>query len=286
MPPLEDGSPTRLEIRPAGHAGVSSMLAWAAAEGWNPGVGDPTAFHRADPGGFLIGALDDEPVASVSLVRYDASFAFLGLYIVRPAWRGRGLGLAMWGAALALAGERTIGLDGVVARQADYVRSGFHLARRNIRFEGPGGGTQPPGLVEAGEVGPAAIAAYDRGIFPADRRAFLDGWLRPVGGASLAVVRDGSVRGYGVVRPCAVGAKIGPLFADSAADATRLLDGLAARAGDVPLYLDSPEPNRAALRLVEGRGMRPVFETARMYLGTPPVEPVERIFGVTTFELG
>ena len=87
MTPLEDGSPTRLEIRPAGQAGVSTMLAWAAAEGWNPGIDDATAFHRADPGGFLIGALDEEPVASVSLVRYDASFAFLGLYIVRPEWR-------------------------------------------------------------------------------------------------------------------------------------------------------------------------------------------------------
>ncbi len=83
-----------------------------------------------------------------------------------------------------------------------------------------------------------------------------------------------------------MGAKIGPLFADTADDAARLLDGLAARTGDVPLYLDVPEPNRDALRLAEGRGMTPVFETARMYLGTAPLEPVERIFGVTTFELG
>ena len=262
------------------------MLAWAAAEGWNPGIDDATAFRRADPGGFLIGTLDDEPVASISLVRYDPSFAFLGLYIVRPAWRGQGHGLAMWRAALALAGERTIGLDGVVARQADYARSGFQLVRRNVRYEGRGGGTEPPGLVEAAAVGPAPIAAYDRGIFPARRPSFLDGWLRPVGGASLAVVRDGTVHGYGVVRPCVVGAKVGPLFADTADDATRLLDGLAARAGDVPLFLDAPEPNRDAIRLAAGRGMTPVFETARMYLGTPPVEPVERIFGVTTFELG
>jgi len=29
-----------------------------------------------------------------------------------------------------------------------------------------------------------------------------------------------------------------------------------------------------------------VFETARMYKGPAPQLPVERIFGVTTFELG
>ncbi len=155
MAPL-DGSATRLDIRPADQAGVSSMLAWAAAEGWNPGIDDASAFRRADPGGFLIGWLGDEPVASISLVRYDASFAFLGLYIVRPERRGQGHGLAMWRAALALAGERTIGLDGVVARQADYARSGFRLVRRNIRYEGRGGGAEPLGLVESLEVGPGS----------------------------------------------------------------------------------------------------------------------------------
>jgi hypothetical protein len=33
-------------------------------------------------------------------------------------------------------------------------------------------------------------------------------------------------------------------------------------------------------------GLVPVFETARMYSGAIPDEPVERIYGVTTFELG
>ena len=32
--------------------------------------------------------------------------------------------------------------------------------------------------------------------------------------------------------------------------------------------------------------MTPVFETARMVAGPAPEEPIERIFGVTTFELG
>jgi len=284
--PPDAAAGSTLSIRPAGRDGLTTMLSWAAAEGWNPGLDDAAAFHRADPDGFLLGWLDDEPVASISLVRYDERFAFLGLYIVRPDQRGRGHGMAMWRAALALAGDRTIGLDGVADRQADYARSGFRLMRRNIRYAGRGGGNPADGAMTVDDVGHEALAAYDRGAFPAPRHAFLDGWLRPAGGATLAVVRAGAVRGYGVVRPCREGAKVGPLFADTPADAARILDGLAAHVGDAPLFLDVPAPNAAAIRLAERRGMVPVFETARMYLGDPPDEPVERIFGVTTFELG
>src|SRR5688572_23148041 len=92
---------------------LDRALGWAKEEGWNPGLDDATAFHAADPTGFLMGYLDDEPVSSISVVKYGGSFAFLGLYIVRPAFRGRGFGKAIWDAGIASAGARTIGLDGV-----------------------------------------------------------------------------------------------------------------------------------------------------------------------------
>jgi hypothetical protein len=74
---------------------------WAAAEGWNPGLSDAVCFATVDPQGFLIGELDGAPAATISCVNYDASFAFLGFYIVRQDLRGRGLGLRIWNAAIA-----------------------------------------------------------------------------------------------------------------------------------------------------------------------------------------
>ena len=62
---------------------------WAAAEGWNPGLYDADCFRAADPDGFLVGLLGDEPVATISVVKYGDSFGFLGFYIVKPAYRGR-----------------------------------------------------------------------------------------------------------------------------------------------------------------------------------------------------
>src|SRR5947199_2727116 len=109
---------------------------WAAAEGWNPGLADAACFATGDPGGFLIGELDGAPAATISCVNYDARFAFLGFYIVRPDLRGRGYGLRIWKAGMAHAGDRTVGLDGVVAQQENYRKSGFKLAYANIRYGG------------------------------------------------------------------------------------------------------------------------------------------------------
>ena len=276
-----------LSIATADLRGVRTMLEWAAAEGWNPGLHDAEAFCAADPDGFLLGSLGDEPIAAISLVNYDDRFAFLGLYIVRPEWRGHGHGLTMWRAAMERAGTRIVGLDGVVEQQANYARSGFRLVRRNVRYSGQGGTSPAPdGLMPISAVPLEAVLRYDAGIFPADRRRFVDNWLRMPGATGLASLGDGALTGYGIARPCRTGFKIGPLFADDEATAERLLGGLLAAIGNEPFFLDVPEPNDAAGRLVERFGMSPSFETARMYTGDPPTEPVDRIFGVTTFELG
>ncbi len=98
--------------------------------------------------------------------------------------------------------------------------------------------------------------------------------------------RAGRLNGYGVVRRCREGYKIGPLFADDALAANALYARLAEFAEGGPLFLDAPENNPAAMALVHQQGMLEVFGCARMYLGPPPAIAHERVFGVTTFELG
>ena len=102
-------------IRMMSPAEVDRALAWAAEEGWNPGLEDADAFRSADPDGFLLAVEDATPIGCIAAVRYGASFGFLGLYIVRPDHRGRGVGITLWRAALERFAGRVIGLDGVVA---------------------------------------------------------------------------------------------------------------------------------------------------------------------------
>lgn len=267
---------------------LEMALDWAAAEGWNPGLFDAATFHAADPGGFLLGTLDGEPVASIFAVRYGSGFGFIGGYIVRPELRGKGHGMAIWRAGMALLAGRNVGLDGVPAQQANYARSGFRLAHRNVRFEGRG--CALPGAGHVLPLGPQdleAVLAYDRAFFPEQRERFMRHWLQQPGSVALGVRDGGVLLGYAVLRPCRNGFKIGPLCAESPQVAEELMQALRGRVPEnEAVFLDVPEPNQAALALAERHGMRACFETARMYTGADPGLPLARQYGITTFELG
>ncbi|MFJ7067683.1 GNAT family N-acetyltransferase [Streptomyces sp. NPDC101115] len=264
---------------------------WCAAEGWNPGAADAPAFFAQDPEGFFMGRIDGEPVSAISVVNYSDDYSFLGFYLVRPDLRGLGHGLATWRTALTHAGGRTVGLDGVPDQQDNYRRSGFAPAYRTARYVGevPLPDRPVTGVVAAERVDPAELAAYDSACHPADRPRFLAAWLSAPGHRALVRLTEGRLSGYGVVRPAEQEARIGPLFADTPADASALLDALAAEArafGAPRIAVDMPEANPAAARLALTRGLEPTFETARMYTG--PIRPLakDRVFGVTTLELG
>lgn len=277
-----------LTIRPMRAEEIALAVDWGAAEGWNPGLADAACFAAEDPEGFWIGELDGRPAATVSCVNYGESFAFLGFYIVRPELRGRGYGLAMWNAAITHAGPRVIGLDGVVAQQANYRKSGFELAYPNIRYGGFPAGWEAPrdGVIDLVDVSLAILASDDATVFPAPRPAFLRAWTRAAGHVGRALVRDGRLAAWGVIRPCRRGWKIGPLIADDRAGAAAVLAALLAEAGGGEVFLDAPSVNREAVALAEALGLAPVFETARMYTGAVAPMRLDRVFGVTTFELG
>lgn len=307
---------TGCEIAGAGAADMERMRAWAEEEGWNPGDSDRFAFAAADPEGFLVGRVHGEPVACISAVRYGRDFGFIGFYIARPAFRGQGYGMRLWRAGMERLRGRLVGLDGVVAQQDNYRRSGFRPAWNNTRLEGvPWGVVEPGGallsggagvsggsgvsggagvprvpagveLVDAGSLPFAQLAAYDRRFFPASRDAFLSLWTALPGRTALAAVRDGRIAGLGVVRPSAGPSRVGPLYADGPDVAAALLRGLARHAPGGRISVDVPDANPGAAGLLAGLGLVPVFETARMYTGPAPDADLAGIYGLTSLELG
>jgi GNAT superfamily N-acetyltransferase len=276
-----------MRIRTATRAELDLAVGWAKEEGWDPGRGDADAFWADDPGGFWVGEVDGEIVATISLVRQGPAFGFVGFYIVRPDRRGRGHGHALWRAVVDASSVRTLGLDGVVAQEGAYERSGFVLAHRNARYAGTiAAGAADDRVVDARTVAFDALVAYDAAHAVAARPAFLRAWLGAPGRTARAAVgADGALRGYGALRPTVAGHRIGPLFAEDPRTAATLLGALGG-AVDGPVALDVPLANAAAVALVAQAGMRPSFETARMYRGPNPGLPVETIYGVTSLELG
>ena len=276
-------------IRTMNRDEVDIAVEWAAKEGWNPGLHDAHCYYSADPNGFLIGLLGDEPIATISAIRYDDSFGFLGFYIVKPECRGQGYGIQIWNAGLEYLEGCNVGLDGVLAEQEKYKKSGLKLAYRNIRYQGAGGGAPPETseIVDLRTLPFESIDSCDRPFFPANRPQFLKSWINQSDSHALGIMQHGKLSGYGVIRACRSGHKIAPLFAESQDLAESLFLALKSKVKQSdPVYLDTPEVNPAAVALAERHNMEVVFETARMYTEEIPDMPLDRVFGVTSFEVG
>jgi hypothetical protein len=283
-------------IRPLTADEVEHAVDWAGREGWNPGVHDAACFRPTDPDGFLGGFLDGEMIASVSAVNYDDAFSFLGFYIVKPEFRHHGHGLEISHHALAHCTGRNMGLDGVVEQQDNYRKSGFTFAYNNYRFAGTKTrmlaklDTEPSDRITDVTRASDELKAYDRHLFPAPRDLFLESWLSAYSHVSKLYTENGRIRGYATLRPCLTGYKVGPLFADNSDIAQALLASLLTAIpedhNEHEIFVDMPQPNSAAFALSDALGLDKVFETARMYSDHEPDIDLNRIFGVTTFELG
>ena len=287
----------KLVIRKMRRSEVDELVGWAAREGWNPGLHDPGLFWNTDPEAFVAAELAGDLVGGGAITSYSGEYGFMGFFIVRPEFRGRGLGNELWHARRDRLVNRllpgaTIGMDGVFNMQDYYAKGGFEFSHRNIRFrlDVPRDSLQD----RAGESAIQALAevpfdqvcTYDRRCFPAPRAAFLKAWIAQPDSLALGYIRSGQLHGYGVIRRCGEGCKVGPLFADDFAIADALYTRLAGFGAGGPVFIDAPENNPPAMQLVRQYGMAEVFGCARMYLGPAPEIAHGHIFGVTTFELG
>jgi GNAT superfamily N-acetyltransferase len=281
-----------LVIRQMTRTELDILVEWAANEGWNPGNNDAQIFWDTDAEGFVAAELGGELIGGGSIVSYGGRFGFMGFFIIRPDHRSHGFGRRLWFHRRDLLISRlqapaVIGMDGVFDMQAFYARGGFVLHNRDLRFAGVGvAAPLADTLVNLGEVSFTELCRYDAEHFPAPREQFLKAWVSQPNSRALGAIQDDVLRGYGVIRPCRQGFKIGPLFAADGGTAEALFRGLGDIAPSEPIFLDVPENNPQAMALAQRHGMREVFGCARMYYGPPPVLPYREIFGVTTFELG
>jgi hypothetical protein len=123
-------------------------------------------------------------------------------------------------------------------------------------------------------------------MFPAPRASFLKEWIKQPDSFAYAKLEAKQLRGYGVIRKCRKGYKIGPLFADDRPTAEKIFQALKASVPEETIYLDVPEPNKNAMEIAEKYGMTMVFKTIRMYNQEEPDIRLEGVYGVTSFELG
>jgi GNAT superfamily N-acetyltransferase len=275
-----------IRIEDAGREGAELALEWAKQEGWNPGLHDIDAFYAADPHGYRVAYRGDEAIGTYSMVRYDDRFAFAGFYVARKEDRGHGLGRLMLDNLLKEAAPYNLGADGVVAMVPTYERHSFRQHFRSGRYRGEVKGKKDPAMRTLDDVGFDAVDTYDCGIFLHRRHAFLKEFLNARDThVAVSVDSSGRMNGYGVLRKCCSGHKLAPLFAESPEVAEKIFRHLTAFA-EHEVYLDVPDPNAEGMALAVRHGMKEVFACARIYTKAPEPIHLQKVFGITSFELG
>ena len=119
---------------------------------------------------------------------------------------------------------------------------------------GPGGAAGWRHRAERNPIGGCGGVRRDR--VSGSATAFLRAWIGSPGHVGRALVRDGGLAGWGVIRPCRKGRKIGPLVADDRAAAEVVLSALLASVGGGEIFLDVPGINREAVALAQDLGLR------------------------------
>lgn len=281
-----------LEFRKLDKEGLQTLVQWAEHEGWNPGMHDADVFYATDPDGFVGCFRDGAMIGGGSVVSYNGDFGFMGFFIVKPEYRASGIGRELWyrrrDMLLArLKAGAPIGMDGVVAMQPFYSKGGFEIAFRDERHERVGEVYDTDSRVTPiNDDDMAGIIAYDAPCFGCERQRFLRPWLAQADARTFKFTEDGVLKGYALARKVIKGYKIGPLFADNAIVAEELYRACLNAATGEPVYIDVPMINTNAVALTKKYNTTYVFECARMYYGTAPVLQTDKVYGITSFELG
>lgn len=281
-----------LKLEPLDLDGVRTLIAWAEDEAWNPGPYDAEVFYATDKQGYFGYYVDNQLIAGGAVISYNMDFGFMGLFIVHPEHRSKGIGRKLWYQRRDLLLSRLkphapIGMDGVSAMQPFYMQGGFKKAFNSLRFRCIGQHFPDNARVIPIQVDDFdGILAYDSQCFGFPRKQFLFPWLQIPGNFAFKYVEMGELKGFVNMRKVKHGFKICPLFADNPMVGEALLAACLTHAEGAEVFMDVPEINPSAISLIKQYAVGEVFECARMYHGNPPEIPHAKIFGLTSFELG
>ena len=71
---------------------IQEVTNWARLEGFAPGFDDISIYKNTDQKGIWVGCLDNNPIGSIACVKYNSSYGFIGLFIVKKEFRNMGYG--------------------------------------------------------------------------------------------------------------------------------------------------------------------------------------------------
>jgi predicted GNAT family N-acyltransferase len=220
--------------------------------------------------------------------QYGETYASAGMIVVAKAAQGRGYGARLMDALLTSARPRTIALNSTAEGIMLYRRRGFvpiGVIHQHHGIPSESHETPRSGLVRSMATSDfEAMARLDGEASGWDRRRMLDKLVQS--GDGYVLQRDGIARGYAISRLFGRGHVIGPVVAESPADARALIEAALAVLGRRFVRIDTSATSQLG-EWLEGIGLQRVSDATTMILGTqPPTAGPARTFAIANQSFG
>jgi GNAT superfamily N-acetyltransferase len=278
-----------IEIRTMRSDDIPLGLSLSRFAGWNQLEGDWRRLLALHPDSVFVAEYEGQPCGTASVTCYGEDLAWIGMVLVHPDLRRRGVASALIRHSLdyiRTARVRCIKLDATDLGRFVYSKLDFEDERPICRQIGPNLFTHlMSDLPPIGRNDWAAIARRDLEVFGADRSRLLRLLARD--GVTAVAKSSHGIRGYGFARQGFSASFLGPMVADDVDTAQRLAAALLARLPDGPVYWDALPDNTAAREMAAMLGFRVERTLTRMRFGAmarPGIIPA--IYAASGFETG
>lgn len=246
--------------------------------GWNQTSTDWERFLRASPEGCFVAEVDGKVVGTATTIVYEGRLAWIGMVLVDPDYRGRGIGTELLEKTIDyLDAHRipTMKLDATPQGKPIYARLGFAAEYDIERWELRRAAEAATAPAASAPAGLEEILRVDREIFGADRGDLLRSLDREAPEFTLMTSSPGHLTGYALGRRGSRADHLGPWMARDEASARDLLDRFLRCSGRETVFVDCLKENPCTRQLVRSRGFEFSRPLTRMYRGpnTHPGQP-------------
>jgi GNAT superfamily N-acetyltransferase len=262
-------------VLPLGAADIPAAMTLVRQERWNQTSADWLRFLSTTPAGCFKAVVEDQLVGTIATIVHDGRFAWIGMMLVDPGHRRRGIAQRLLDATLAVVDRRGLDcamLDATPAGQPLYEKSGFVARERIERWELPRPVVRRTAVAPTGPISERTLE-LDRALFGADRRELLRSFEGEAPELALEIADTRAVHGYAFGRHGTQADHLGPLMARDSSAAARLLDAFLDRSTRALIYVDCFVDRPWTRSLLEERGFRISRPLVRMCRGTHPPPP-------------
>ena len=281
----------QIAIRPFSESDLAEVMKLKERADWNQTEKDWQRLITLDPQGSFVACLDGRVIGTVTTITYGRKLSWIGMMLVDPLYRRRGIGTTLMQTALQYLdriGVDSIKLDATPDGRPLYESLGFRAEGRIERWAGNAPFIEKKDRLKIDSETRPAIDELDRQAFGVDRRVLLDFLLADCPVKPLMdKAPDGRLEGYILARPGSKVFYIGPVVARNKEVVLSLLDGMLSQLVGKTIYLDFNTGFGLGTEVLTHRGLVKQRDLTRMHFSQEcSAGTSSLIFGIAGPELG